>query len=284
MLNFKSFIKEAKNSEHAYHVEMHLMPNHYPIYRFVKTKLHEVYRPDEGTLEDGEIHKTIGTFNPSSLDHDTITNEFHDHLHKHGYYMHTPTHPMVLSPRENHFKSDFKKFTQGRTPAHEQPHRDEKTGITMGRYVGVWSTQGPTKIYTKDSTAKKKTEIPGATQPNKVTIFNDSELKHAASGEKNRWFIRAGEIRKIPPGGIVSPNKKGEEVNYGHDVEAYKKDKLPYAKRHVRDVREHFKNASPEQQHKTAEWLSNNYPEYHPDKLGIPWHGSQGKPSEEEKE
>lgn len=258
------------------------------------------YNPNEpqDTL-DGNAYKILSQFHPSSWDHHTIATEFHQHLHKHGYYMHTTTHPLVMSPKDQAFKSGFKRKQREvkglrPDPTHEVPHHDgsinrivdskSKMG-TMGRFVALWSSQKhipiedqnpsgvSTRLYTKDGKEVGKQRE----RDSYVVLNNDSENKHAAGPEHNRWFIRAGEIRKIPPEGISAPTgKKGEIKHYGNDHDSYIKDRLYNQPTHYRDLldfsNDKTSNYTPEQKEKVMNYVKQNHPEFHDllqsDKLG----------------
>lgn len=283
MLNFLEFIKESEyNQNPSHHVEMYFWDDGKtdPLYRLIKTGNEYIseggkaYTKQDDIL-DGKLHKAVGKFSPSSLDHDTIAKEFHHHLFKHGYYMHTKSHPLVMSPKDQVFKSQFKKFTsktaRGKEVSqHELPHHDgspakkAKPGQpTMGRYVGLWSTKGSTKVFDKDTNK----HIKGATRDHHVSIINDKEVKHASSGEMNRWFLRAGEIRKIPKSGLISPSGK----RYGDDIHSYVADKKHNAPKHQQNVRDYFNdkrgnNASRGEKAKTLSWIRKNHPDFDPTK------------------
>lgn len=287
MLSFLEFIQETKSSIDAHHVEMYFWDDGKtePLYRLIRTGAHTIseggkaYRPGEEDILDGNLHKIIGKFTPSSYDHDTIAKEFHHHLFKHGYYMHTHSHPLVMSPKDQKFKSEFKKriarTDRGKKMSeHELPHHDGSPTreampgkSVMGRYVGLWSTRGSTKVYDKSAKDLGAEPIKGATKDHHVSIINDKEVKHAASGEMNRWFLRAGEIRKIPKSGLVSPSGK----KYGSDIHSYVADKKHNKPKHYRNVHDYFNEtnttASQEDKDKTLRWIKRNHPDFHPDKL-----------------
>lgn len=249
------------------------------------------YNPNEpqDTL-GGDSHKILSQFHPSSWDHHTIAKEFHKHLHKNGYYMHTPTHPLVMSPKDQAFKSGFKRKQREvkglpPDPTHEVPHHDgsinrkvdpkSKVG-TMGKFVALWSSQKhlpsekqnpsgvSTKIYTKD----KKEIGKQHERDSSVVVNNDSETKHSAGPEHNRWFIRAGEIRKIPPGGISAPTgTKGAIKHYGNDYDSYIKDRYHNVPQHHKDIVDYHNdktsNSTPEQKKKVMDFVQKSHPEFH---------------------
>jgi hypothetical protein len=281
MLNFLDFIEEARSSPQvSHHAEVYFWDDGRTpsLFRLIRTGGQNIseggkaYTEQEDIL-DGELHRVIGKFTPSKYDHDTIAREFHKHLFKNGYYMHTETHPLVMSPKDQRFKSEFKKAISKteygkKVSQHELPHHDgspAKTAVpgqpTMGRYVGLWSTKGSTAIFDKDTNKP----IEGATVDNHVSIINDREVKHAASGEMNRWFLRAGEIRKIPKGGLVSPSGR----RYGNDIDAYIADKRHNTPKHQQNVSDYFNdkrgnNATPEEKAKTLRWIKKNHPDFDP--------------------
>lgn len=287
MLSFLQFIKETMSVGDSHHAEIYFWDDGEApsLYRLIRTGTQTIseggkaYHPGEKDVLDGKLHKTIGKFTPSSYDHDTIAKEFHHHLYKHGYYMHTNSHPLVMSPKDQKFKSEFKKqiarTSRGKEVSeHELPHHDgsparaAKPGQhTMGRYVGLWSTRGSTNVYDKSAKDRSAKPIKGATKDRHISIINDKEVKHAASGVTNRWFLRAGEIRKIPKSGLVSPSGK----KYGDDIHSYVADKKHNEPKHHRNVRDYFneKNttASQEDKDKTLRWIKKNHPDFHPDKL-----------------
>jgi hypothetical protein len=283
MLTFSDFFKEEIYDESpSYHVEAYFWPDKQPIFRILRTEQVQLnegpkkpYRSDEPTdTIDDHLHKTIGNFKPSSLDHQTIANEFHNHLAKHGYYMHSDSHPNVMSPKDQLFKAQFKRLTSTRKiPQHEMPHQDGD--ITkketprmkgMGRFVGVWSTNDPTHIFHK----KTGERIHGATSDGKVTIFNDSAVKHAASGETNRWFVRAGEIRRIPK------NKKIIYNDTEHNVKDFIKNKKWNTPRHQRDVTDYFKrdDVNKNKKREVLSWIKKNHPKYDPTSYNISGRGA----------
>lgn len=274
MGNFKAFLIEEKNS--AFHAELHIHPHHPPIvhiYHGPGPIDEKQYNPKEHDHLHGEAHKMIGEFKPSKLDHHTITKEFHEHLHKHGFYAFAPSHPLVLSPKEQKFKQEFKHRALGKTAKYEKPHHDGGFGGKgtgqMGRFTAVWSTKGPTKIYHNDNK-----EIHGATQPHHVTVFNDQKVKHSASGENDRWFVRAGEIKKIPKAGLLMRKTKaqgGGVHRFGNDIHSFIKAKKASAGGPRREVQEfHLKHQKRGTTgigvHKeTMDWIKKEHPEFHPD-------------------
>lgn len=289
MLKFSNYLQESKKQDPgAYHVEMYLWDkDKSPLFRVIKTESNylseagKAYTPDEKDVLAGEMYQHLSTFKPSSFDHETITREFHQHLANHGLYMHTDTHPLVMSPKDQKFKSEFKKFT-ARTEkgkqfsAHELPHHDGSPGKvakpgaqTMGRFVGLWSTKGPTNVYDP----KSGEQIKDASQAGKVTVINDEKVKHAASGETNRWFIRAGEIRKIPQSGSVNINGTRHKVKNGKfvDMDSYIGSKKYNVPKHQQNVNDYFKNrrdykdspAPDSEKKKTLNWMKENHPEFH---------------------
>lgn len=318
MLSFKRFLAEQNSIEpDAHHAEMYFWDDGGktdPLYRLIKTsgkqttgnndsnepmakpnkividpalKINEGgkgYRTDEPTdTIDDNLHKVIGEFTPSSYDHDTIAREFHHHLYKNGYYMHTDSHPLVMGPADQAFKSGFKKQIARKragkeVSAHELPHQDGSPsrnvppgGLGIGRFVGLWSTRGSTNVYPVDTKKDPKTgqltkgPIEGATSDNYVSIIDDSRVKHAASGEINRWFLRAGEIRRIPPTGLVSPSGK----QYGNDIESYINDKRHNLQKHRRDIKDYFNDrngnkSTPEEKARTLQWIKDNHPKFDP--------------------
>lgn len=277
MLPFKFFLSEARQSQKSFHVEMHLHETEDPIVKLVRGRgimSEKQYHKNEAEHLGGKLFKILGKFKPTSLNHDVITHEFHKHLHDHGFYSHAPTHPMVMSPREQAFKSEFKHLTtRSGLVGHEIPHHDGGRGqgsSTMGRHVAIWSTRGPTHIFTNDNK-----RIKTATKAGHTTVFNDEKVKHAASGVKNRWFLRAGEIRQIPTSGLQGPVKGHGVKQYGKDFASYVMHKKPHVSRLHRDVLDWHKR---NQKHKigTPEhaehqqklgWIAENYPEMHPDKI-----------------
>lgn len=277
MIPFKSFLQETRLSRKSFHVEMHLHPTEDPIVKLVNGRgimSEKQYHKNEEEHIGGELYKILGKFKPTSLNHDIITHEFHQHLYNHGYYSHSPTHPLVMSPEEQKFKSEFKhRTTRSGLVGHEVPHHDGgkgQPGQTMGRHVAVWSTKGPTHIFTN-----KNERIKQATKAGHTTIFNDEKVKHAASGEHDRWFLRAGEIRKIPETGLQGPVKGHGVKQYGKDISSYIMHKKPNVSKIRRDVLEwHKKNqnhkfGSPEhlKHQNTLQWIALNHPTMHPEAL-----------------
>ena len=299
MLTFKHFTESKHKKEKTFHVEMYVHHKDKPVFRLLRgsTALSETYRENEHDTLEGDLHKIVGKFKPSSLDHETITNELHAHLAKHGYHSAAASHPVVLSPREQKFKSEFKRKTIPGGGRHERPHNDG-TGISdSSRYVGVWSTRGSTHIFNKNNK-----RIPDATKDNHITVFNDKEVKHAASGENDRWFARISDVRKTPASGL-STLSGGDEKNHsihGNNLESFIKSKEPNANKLDSDASrwlrqqpvraaEHRRNAEREasagnhadasklhkkadeieKKHKeVSDWIKKEYPEYHPDNKG----------------
>lgn len=276
MGKFKSFLNEERFP--SFDVELHLHPHDPPIVHIIKKgALKEwQYHPHEAEGEHHDVHlyKHLGKFKPSSLDHHTITKEFHEHLAKHGYYSHAPSHPMVLSPKEQHFKSEFKKRVSPIGKAqHERPHHDAGYGPktkTVGRYNALWSTKGSTHVFHND----KNERIHAATKDSHVTVIDDKAVRHAASGHHDRWFVRASEIRKIPRGGITAPTKSGKEQHFGHDINSYINSKRASSGGPKRDVLEfhqkHLKagTAGTGKHKEVMDWVKKEHPEFHPDHRG----------------
>jgi hypothetical protein len=299
VLTFKHFTESKHKKEKTFHVEMYVHHKDKPVFRLLRgsTALSEEYREHEHDALEGDLHKIVGEFKPSSLDHETITNELHAHLAKHGYHSAAASHPVVLSPREQKFKSEFKARTIPGGGRHEKPHSDG-TGVKQSsRYVGVWSTRGSTHIFNKNNK-----RIPDATKDNHVTVFNDKEVKHAASGEHDRWFARIADVRKTPASGL-STLSGGDSKNHslhGNNLESFIKSKEPNGNKLDSDsskwlrqqpvkAAEHRRNAEIEasagnhadaaklrkkadkieKKHKeVSDWVKKEYPEYHPDNKG----------------
>ena len=308
MLTFKHFTESKHKKEKTFHVEMYVHHKDKPVFRLLRgsTALSETYRENEHDTLEGDLHKIVGEFKPSSLDHKTITNELHAHLAKHGYHSAAASHPVVLSPREQRFKSEFKRKTIPGGGRHERPHSDGESIVDSSRYVGVWSTRHPTHIF--DKSGKR---IPEATRDGGVTIFNDKEMKHAASGKTDRWFARISDIRKTPASGLstltTKPKKKknaelegkrsqiyGDDLKsfikskkrngdkLGKSVDTWHRDQLEAKGKHLAAAAEakgrgnhvdasklHKKADEIEKKHKeVSNWVKKEYPEYHPDNKG----------------
>lgn len=273
METFKSFLFERKDDSRSWTVEMYMhnaLPPSVILHRKDKSIKEKLWKPDEPDHLDGHAYKVLGEFKPSKLDHDTISKEIHEHLAKHGYYSHSPVHPLVMSPEEQTFKSEFKRRFFGKKPSHEAPHHDggrggPRTGY-MGRHTAVWSTHGPTHIFHPGT----KERIPHATLPGHTTVFNDEKVMHAASGERNRWFLRLGEIRKIPSTGLQSPTRSGKVKQFGNDVQSYihsKAKNVGGPKRDVYDALLRYKRQGKlnhPRVKETMDWVKRNHPQFHP--------------------
>ena len=264
MKSFKLYFKPI----HSHEVELYIHKHGIDINSIKSTKLNEKqYHSNELEHLDGELHKTLSEFKPSSLDHETIANEFHRHLHEHGYYAHTPNHPLVMSPEEQQFKSDFKTKTKKRV-LHIMPHRDGGSGSatqTMGRFTALWSNKSPTIIYNNQNKP-----IPGTSIDGHPTIIDDSKVKHGASANNNRWFLRQGEIRKIPDTGLQVPTKTGTK-SFENDIDGYIGAKKPYtANTLARDVSNFFEKSKVPGSHESniephvKDWITRNHPQYLP--------------------
>jgi hypothetical protein len=287
MLSFKQYLTEqlTGGNEAPIHVVLMLHPTKPPTIHYIKKNedgesliSEEIlderqYAPKEHKhIDNDEGHKMLGEFKPSKLDHHTITKEFHEHLHKHGYYSFAPAHPLVLSPHEQKFKSEFKRKVTGRTPKHEAPHRDGGFGGKgmgyVGRHVALWSTQGSTHIFND-----KGERIHHATKDGHVTVIDDSKVKHASSGHHDRWFVRAHEIKKIPKHhGLMIPTPNGgNPKKFGHDIEAYHKAKKKSVGGPVRDVAEFDRKhrqagtAGTGIHKEVMDWVKEHHPQFHPD-------------------
>src|SRR6185437_8499725 len=126
MFTFAQYLSEARKHNHHFDVivELHpAKPSHVSVLSHHDGGLHEKqYIEKEQDHLGGHLFKVLGAFHPSKLDHHTIANEFHEHLHKHGYYAFTPSHPLVMSPKEQHFKAEFKnKAFKGKGAKFEKP-------------------------------------------------------------------------------------------------------------------------------------------------------------------
>jgi hypothetical protein len=283
MKTFNQFLTEARKEETHYSAEISIhpaQPIHVLLVRHTKAMpqklMEKLYPEKEQDHLGGHMYKVLGEFHPSKLDHHTITKEFHEHLHKHGYYAYTNSHPLVMSPKEQHFKAAFKeKAFKGKGAKFERPHHDGGFGGKgtgkMGRFTALWSTKGSTHVFHNDNK-----RIPEASKDSHTTIINDQKVKHAASGEKDRWFIRQGEIKKLPKHGLMLPPEKpgGAPRRFGHDVEAYyaaKKKSVGGPRREVREwhnrqlkIQKRTGKVDPHH-HEVMNWVKQNHPEYHPD-------------------
>jgi len=271
---------KPKTSNEEFHVEMHLHPKKGHIIKVMHgpAPLDEV-RENEPDVLDGQTHKMLSEFKPSSYDHDTITREFHKHLEKHGYYSAAKSHPLVESPEDQKAKNEIlRKTTLGGMGKHEGIHQDS-LGNDSSRYVTTWSSGDPTKIYSGKTSS---THMPNATKTGHPTLFDDSRVYHSAPGGSDRWFVRASEIRKIPEGGIPSEarKKKKSPDRLKDKVGKWHKIQLARANLHMSNAAEAEKSGNRKQMEKhlekaarvvkkhkeTLDWLSKNYPEYHPAK------------------
>lgn len=278
MRTFNQHLSETTDPE-SHTVEIHLHEKKSPVVILTKNGnlMEKMYHKNEGDHIDGKLYKVLGKFKPTSLDHQTIMKEFHHHLYKHGYYAHSPTHPLVMSPKEQAFKSELKGLaSKSGVGKHERPHRDGGSGssrFTMSRHVALWSTKGSTHIFTD-----KNKRIPQASIDGRTTIVNDEKAKHAASGERDRWFLRQAEIRKLPPKGLHLPGKGGKVHHYGDDIDTYVLHKEAYKSKIRRDVLDfHKKTMVPgtmeHSKKKEFHSLLKKFPEFHPDELAKNTHG-----------
>lgn len=283
MPTFYQFITEAPKEDHHYDVTVELSYSKPPHVVVVShhSSLHEKqYIEKEHEHLGGHLFKVLGHFQPSVLNHETITREFHHHLYKHGYYAFTPSHPLVMSPKEQKFKAEFKnKAFKGKGAKFEKPHHDLGFGGAgtgrAGRFTALWSTKGPTHIFTHEKEGPAK-QIHAASIPGHTTIINDKAVRHAASGELDRWFIRQGEVKRIPKRGLILKTAHGVK-HFGHDIEAFHNAKTPSRGGPRREVREwHLRQqkiaartgkVDPHHQ-ETMNWVKEHYPEYHPDTKG----------------
>ena len=240
-------IDEEFSSSRESHLEVEFDKNGVHTVRHFKNALAE---SGDDVLADHEFHKVLSKFKPSKLDHETIQNELHHHLAKHGLYSHSERHPLVRSPDENKHLVDWSRVTAHKEAKHVGWHSDT-TGnpeTTKGNHhVAVWSTTHPTHIrdaelgkhgHTESGVAKQR---PGGTskandggkiehEDGHVVVFNDVRAQHRASDNKDshdRWFARIHNVRKIPKTGLPIPSPKGGETNHGTDVAAYAAAKKP---------------------------------------------------------
>lgn len=282
MLSFNQYLSEARKNDHHFDVVVkinHSHPPHVIVVSHHGGALHEKqYIEKEQDHLGGHLYKVLGHFQPSKLDHDTITKEFHEHLHKHGYYAFTPSHPLVMSPKEQHFKAAFKdKAFKGKGAKFEKPHHDlgfggKGTG-RAGRFTALWSTKGSTHIFHHENSPTPNARYHEAEKAGHVAIINDKAVRHAASGEKDRWFIRQGEVKKIPKSGLVLRTKDGVK-HFGHDLHSFMAAKTKSVGGPRREVRE-WHNRQLKIQQRTGkvdphhahvmDWVKKNYPEYHPE-------------------
>lgn len=262
MLSLKNYLIREETASPKFEVMMHLHPNHPPIVHVVRKAL-----VTEGEGEDDPIHgeafRSLGEFKPSSLDHDTITHEFHKHLHKHGMYSSAPSHPMVLSPKQYKFKDEFKaKTSKNGRVKHNIVHQDYGSGRLKDYphpHIGVWSSREPTHLHHMSGG-----RIHDASKDGHAVVFNDNKVKHRASDDNNRWFIHASDVRKIPKEGLTGHDGK----HYGKDIEGYLKTNKPAQSKLRRNVLEFDKKEHGTAKHKEVmDWIKKEHPDFHPDHL-----------------
>lgn len=213
MFTFKEFLSE--DIKHNLDLEIYLHPTD-PLQHIIKTKHIAVTEaltvdPNAPDTLEGGLHRALSKFKPRSLDHASITNGLHEYLYKNGYMTNASSHPLVLSPEQQAFKSEWKQQLTGKPGKHEKLHQDltaynpekppEKKGQLINPVTGVWSTRGATKI---SASKDDKDQIPNASTAGNIHVFDDSKAYHRASGERNRWFARISGITRIPPGGLAS--------------------------------------------------------------------------------
>src|ERR1700692_4188427 len=257
MKTFKQHISETKKQP-SFSVKMYLHHKHAPIIYIIKNSTLK-----ENNEEDpigSAAYKSLGHFKPSSLDHDTITKEFHEHLHKHGLYSSAPSHPMVLSPKQAAFKDEFKKRVSNSSwgkGGHKVMHRDYGHGRLMNYphpHIGVWATQHPTHLHKNSGE-----EIHNAIKPGHAAIFHDSKVKHRAPESNDRWFLHSTDIKKIPKTGLPG---------HGNNIHSYIASKKPAQSKLRRDVMDFHRKQFGTPKHKEVmDWLSKEHPDLHPDKL-----------------
>lgn len=298
-LTLKQFIAEEVSS--TSHIQMYFSPQGHRVTNIIrgeKTPVSEGKAYKSGEAEDtlgDDLHKVLGRFTPSSWDHETVAREFHHHLRQHGYYMATGTHPLVMSPADQAFKSGLKrKIAEVHNPGspiprHEMPHHDGEPGRTsdnpslrMGRFTSVWSSQEhlpkekrnpegvSTKLFSTDANNVKKAaaEVGSpAERDSKVAIFNDEKMMHAAGPETNRWFIRAGEIQKIPEhGNVNTPTAKpgvfkSYNMNNDDSFNEYIKDKKHNVPKHHRDLDDYSKR--PDANPRVLNYVKSQHPNFY---------------------
>jgi hypothetical protein len=237
MLGFKNFIEET--SPKGYTVDFYHHKHKKPIIHILKnySDLEEAKKnPDSSSITGDEGYAHFGEFKPTNLDDSKQTvNEIHEHLARNGLYSASGSHPIHKDPHMQNFEDGIHEILGGKTHLtwhQDYPKARSKTNFAP-RDAAVWSSSGSsTKLGKSIKNDKNKNldvqEIPRATKPGTVTVFDDYTLHHqapSAEERQDRHFIRVSDVRRIPKEGI--PKKEGGfyDLSNKNDMESYLKSK-----------------------------------------------------------
>ena len=248
MLSFKKFIKNEHHKK-GFDVNLWISPDgkvHFVnIFKEGKELEEGALDPNEPDITDGEGYKHFGEFNPTDINNKKLTaQEFHRHLAKQGLYSSSSRDIMHKDPHMQDFEDEVHTALGGKR--HESWHRDyprarTKAGEYVPRHATVYSSSGSSthigkyegKIGKGDqryNIQKNVKEVPGASSPGNVAVFNDETVYHRAPTKEergDRHFIRGSGIREIPKEGI--PKKDGSgywNPNNEKDMNAFMASKV----------------------------------------------------------